>query len=258
MKLHNKVAIVTGGGRGIGKAVVKKLVDEGAKVLITSRNVAQSDDSSNSEEPVNRFTKVLNIDVTEKQQVLQVVNFCLEEWGKIDILINNAGVSGIAKLKHITDDLWDNVFNVNVRSVYWFIQAITPYLIHNTGGRVINISSQAGKAGEPYNSVYSASKFAVIGLTQSLAIELAPFNITVNAVCPGNTETEMHYEAMREYNAITNTKPDQDALGLLKRIPLGRIGKPEEIANVVAFLASEEASYITGASIPVNGGSVMF
>lgn len=150
------------------------------------------------------------------------------------------------------------MFNINVRGVYWIIQASLPHLIKNGNGRIINISSQAGKSGEANNSVYSASKFALIGLTQSLAIELAPFNITVNAVCPGTIETEMYNNAVHKFSAISNITPDQYSNELVKQIPLGRIGKPQDIASLVAFLASEEASYITGASIPVNGGSVLF
>ena len=257
MRLQNKVAIVTGGCRGIGQAISLKLLSEGAFVYLTTRDEKTCDEITQLLHAYADHYKILEIDVTVKSEIIQAIGIVIKEFGKIDILVNNAGVAGVEKVIDVTDELWNDVFNVNVRGVFWFTKFVLPYMINQKSGRVINISSQAGIVGQPYNSVYSASKFAIIGLTQSLASEYGRFGITFNAICPGDIRTAMAENSALKYCSIQGVESDAYYASLSSRTPLGRLGEPEEVANVVAFLASSEASFITGSSILVTGGQIM-
>jgi 3-oxoacyl-[acyl-carrier protein] reductase len=247
MRFENQTAIVTGAGRGIGHAIAVRLASEGARVACVSR----------SEENANRTADELNIarvdsakpyavDVADHEAVQKIGAQILEDFGKIDILVNNAGVTrdGLAMRMSIKD--WDTVINTNLRGAFNFTQPILRAMIKQRSGRIINISSVIGLMGNAGQTNYAASKAGLIGFTKSLARELASRNITVNAIAPGFIVTDM-----------TTVLSEEVQKNITGRIPLSRVGEPRDIANAVAFLASAEASYITGQVLCVDGGMVM-
>jgi len=247
MRFANQVAIVTGAGRGIGHAIAVRLASEGARMACVSR----------SEENAKRTAAELNVaradsakayavDVADHAAVQKAGAQILEEFGKIDILVNNAGVTrdGLSMRMSIED--WDTVINTNLRGAFNFVQAVQRAMIKQRSGRIINISSVIGLIGNAGQTNYAASKAGLIGFTKSLARELASRNITVNAVAPGFIATDM-----------TAGLSDEIKKTIQAQIPLGKTGVPEDIAGAVAFLASAEASYITGQVLCVDGGMVM-
>jgi 3-oxoacyl-[acyl-carrier protein] reductase len=247
MRFENQVAIVTGAGRGIGHAIAVRLGSEGARVACVSR----------SEENARRTADELNVaradsakpyavDVSDHAAVQKVGAQILENFGKADILVNNAGVTrdGLSMRMSIED--WDTVINTNLRGAFNFVQAVQRSMIKQRSGRIINISSVIGLIGNAGQTNYAASKAGLIGLTKSLARELASRNITVNAIAPGFIVTDM-----------TGALSDEIQKQIIGRIPLGRVGEPIDVASSVAFLASAEARYITGQVLCVDGGMVM-
>ncbi len=240
MKLTDKVAIVTGGGRGIGLAISRQLADEGARVVIVQRDAKSG--CRAADEIGGAF---IHADVSRREEVEQMVADVLERFGRIDILVNNAAVHAAAAFAEETPELWQRMFNVNVMGTVYPSQAVSRVMIRQGSGRIVHISSKAGVVGEPGHAAYSASKGAVISLTRAMAIELAPHNITVNSVAPGPVLTDM----LRE---VIPNEADRDRLG--KEAPLGRLGTPEDIAGVTALLCSDESGWITGQTISVDGG----
>ena len=247
MRFENQTAIVTGAGRGIGHAIAARLASERARLACVSR----------SEEHAKRTADELNaaradsakayaVDVADHAAVQKIGAQILDDFGKIDILVNNAGVTrdGLAMRMSIED--WDTVINTNLRGAFSFTQAVMRSMVKQRSGRIINITSVIGLIGNAGQTNYAASKAGLIGLTKSLARELASRNITVNAIAPGFITTDMMAGLSDE---IKKTIQSQ--------IPLGKTGEPEDIANAVAFLASAEASYITGQVVCVDGGMVM-
>ncbi|MFZ1290796.1 MAG: 3-oxoacyl-[acyl-carrier-protein] reductase [Melioribacteraceae bacterium] len=253
MSDHNKRAIVTGGTRGIGKAIVKELAKKSCCGVLFS-DVAFVYNSCDScaaeilEEVGISDTKIFGFkaDASSFKDAQETIQSAIEHLGGVDILVNNAGITRDNLLIRMNEDEFDKVIDVNLKSVFNYTKAVLPYMIKQRYGRIVNIASVVGLIGNPGQSNYAASKAGVIGFTKSMARELATRNITVNAVAPGFIETEM--------TANLNEKQRES---LLKNIPLGRLGKPEDIARVVAFLCSEDADYITGQVISVDGGMVM-
>jgi 3-oxoacyl-[acyl-carrier protein] reductase len=247
MRFANQVAIVTGAGRGIGHAIAVRLASEGARMACVSRS---EENAKRTAEELNvaraDSAKAYAVDVADHAAVQKAGAQILEEFGKIDILVNNAGVTrdGLSMRMSIED--WDTVINTNLRGAFNFTQAIMRAMIKQRSGRIINISSVIGLIGNAGQTNYAASKAGLIGLTKSLARELASRNITVNAVAPGFITTDMTAGLSEE---IKKT--------IQKQIPLGKTGTSEDIASAVAFLASDEASYITGQVLCVDGGMVM-
>lgn len=255
LNLKGKVAIITGGNKGIGRAISIAFAKRGANIVIAARDI------KTSQKVIREITKFgirclsIKVDVSKGQKVKQMVDLTLEKFGRIDILVNNAGVISASPIKELTEEEWDKVFEVNVKGTFLCCKYVTPVMIKQRKGKIINLSSTAGKRGSIFRTHYSASKFAVIGLTKSLAIELAPYGINVNAVCPGDVQTAMLDKEVQLLAKLRNTPPDKVKEKKISSIPLGRLGKPEEIAELVLFLASPASDYITGEAISIAGGA---
>ena len=240
-----KVAIVTGGGQGMGRAVAQHFVQAGASVVVNDKN---ADAAQSVADALGDGALAAPGDVTVKADVDEVVKTAADAFGSVDILVNNAGILFSTTLADMEEDEWDLVIDVNMKGTYLFSRAALPHMKRAGWGRIVNFASTAGKAvstlGGPH---YTAAKAGILGLTRATAKEFAPFGITVNAVCPGLVNTEM----VRE-----NVTPERlDAY--LGSFPISRICEPWEVAELVAFLASDRAAYITGASLDINGGDLM-
>lgn len=245
MFLKEKVAVITGGTRGIGFETARQFLLNGAKVAVfgsrkeTAENAVQKLKEENPEFEVRGFSPNL----TSEEEVLKTFEMIKSEFGKIDILVNNAGISSSTPLLKFSEEEYDKISDLNIKSVFVCSKFAVPYL-KETKGVILNTSSMVSLYGQPSGFMYPASKFAVNGITKSLARELAPFGIRVNAVAPGITETDM-----------VSALPKEMIEPLIKTIPLGRIGKPVDVANAFVFLASDMASYITGDILHVDGAA---
>ena len=247
MRFDNQVAVVTGAGRGIGHAIALRLAKEGARVASVSRTEANAQKTADEINAARaEAARAYAVDVSDHAAVQRAGTRILEEFGRVDILVNNAGVTrdGLSMRMSIED--WDTVVNTNLKGAFNFVQAMQRSMVKQRSGRIINISSVIGLIGNAGQSNYAASKAGLIGFTKSLARELASRGITVNAVAPGLIETDM-----------TSVLSEEIRKGILSKVPLGRLGEPEDIASMVAFLASAEAKYITGQVFAVDGGMVM-
>ena len=244
--LENKVAIITGGTRGIGLETVRTFLENKAKVVLFGSRKETVDEAINLLKKENNNYEVFGIypNLTSEEEINEAFSKVKEIYGHIDILINNAGVSSSTPLQNYTEEEYNKIVDINIKSVFSCSKLIIPYFEENNGGVILNTSSMVSIYGQPSGCMYPTSKFAVNGLTKSLARELAPKNIRVNAVAPGITETDMVAKLPKEV-----IEP------LIKTIPLGRIGKPRDIANAFLFLASDMASYITGQILGVDGAA---
>jgi NAD(P)-dependent dehydrogenase (short-subunit alcohol dehydrogenase family) len=247
-RVEGKVALVTGGSRGIGRATCLLLASEGAAVVVNY--LAQERAATNLVQNIcdnGGRAIAIRADVAEKQQVQEMVARAIDKFGRIDILVNNAGIFGRATTTTMNDEDFDRMFEVNVKGVIHCVRAVVDGMMDRRHGKIVNISSMAGVGNSVEASTpYAATKATVIALTKRQALEFGPHNINVNCVCPGFTQTEM---------LNGGVPPDQERLATLaNRAVLGRVGKPEDIANVVLFLCSEESSFITAQAISVDGG----
>ena len=244
--LSGKVALITGASRGIGQSISIILAQNGAHVICVSRNI--NDVQSVADKITNQkfVASAVSCDISNTNNVTELVKDIIEKHGRIDILINNAGITSDNLLMRMSEDDWDNVLNVNLKAAFTAIKAASRTMIKQRSGRIINISSVVGLMGNAGQVNYAASKAGLIGMTKSVAREFASRGITANCIAPGYVETEM-----------TNKLKDEVKSSLNEQIPLGRIGNVEDIAYAVAFLASDEACYITGQTLAVDGGMVM-
>ncbi|WP_146429409.1 3-oxoacyl-[acyl-carrier-protein] reductase [Blastopirellula retiformator] len=243
--LTGLTAIVTGASQGIGRSIAIALGSRGAKVAVIARNAEKLADTVKTITEAGGEAEAYSCDVTQRESVELVIDSVVEKWGKLDILVNNAGVTRDNLLPVMTDDEWDNVIETNLRGMFLFTRAASKQMMRARFGRIINISSVSGLIGNPGQTNYSASKAGMIGFTRSLARELGKRKVTVNAVCPGFIESDMT-------KALGSAVMDE----VKKRIPAQRMGKPEEIADGVLFLASPQAAYITGQILTIDGGMI--
>jgi 3-oxoacyl-[acyl-carrier protein] reductase len=241
--LKDRVAIVTGASQGIGRAIALGLAAAGAKVACVARNVEKLTETANAVRAIGGTAEVFACDVANSQSVDQVVEAVLAKWERLDILVNNAGITRDTLIPRMQDSDWDDVINTNLRGAFLFTRAATRPMMQKRFGRIINIASISGLIGNPGQSNYSASKAGMIGMTRTVAKELAGHKMTVNAIAPGFIETEM-----------TGALGEVILQEVKKRIPAKRFGQPEEIAYAVLFLASDAAAYITGQVLTVDGG----
>lgn len=243
MRLQDKVAIVTGSARGLGKAMVLRMAAEGAKVVITDINLEACQGVKAEIEQMGGTALAIKCDVTKREEVEALVEETVNKLGKVDILVNNAGITRDAQLIKMSDEQWDMVLNTNLKSMFLCSQTASKVMIQAGQGRIINISSVAGEEGNFGQVNYSAAKAGAIGMTKTMSKELGRKGITVNAIAPGLILTEM-----------SDLIPEKVKEQLIARIPVGRGGQPVEVANAVLFLASDEAAFITGQVLNVNGG----
>ncbi|HID94507.1 MAG TPA: 3-oxoacyl-[acyl-carrier-protein] reductase [Candidatus Latescibacteria bacterium] len=245
--LKDRVALVTGGARGIGKAIALRLAAEGANIAVSDIDINGAEQTAlEIQKTLARESMAIKADVSISEVANRMVRETIEKFGRVDILVNNAGITRDNLLIRMGEAEWEAVISVNLTGTFNCTKAVARQMMKNRYGRVINIASVIGIVGNAGQSNYSASKAGIIGLTKSVAKELAPRGITVNAVAPGYVETEM-----------TKALPEAVRKGFLNLIPLGRAATPEDVAAVVAFLASDDASYITGQVINIDGGMVM-
>jgi NAD(P)-dependent dehydrogenase (short-subunit alcohol dehydrogenase family) len=255
MLLPGRVAIITGGAKGIGRGIALKFAEEGCSVAIADISLKEANNVIAEVNKKGREGLAIQCDVTNRQQVRQTVDKVIDKWGKIDILVNNAGGMTAAPLpiEEVSEELWDRVQDLNLKSVFLFSQAVVPHMKARKYGRIINLSSAAAINPPAHVVTYHTAKAGVLGLTLDLAHALAPFNICVNAILPGPIRTEF-YEPM--IGSMSDKEQDKFFKELGEGdIPLQRVGTPEDVAGAALFLASELASYVTGDTLLVSGGS---
>ncbi|RLE15485.1 3-oxoacyl-[acyl-carrier-protein] reductase [Candidatus Aerophobetes bacterium] len=248
MKLKDEIAVVTGGAQGIGKAICRRFIECGAKVAVfdiveDTTCIAELTHIGQKKSDVTFF----KVDVSNLSNVEKAVNQVIDKFSHIDILVNNAGITCDKLILRMREEEWDRVIQINLKGAFNCIKAVSPFMLRRRKGRIINISSIIALRGNAGQSNYAASKAGLIGLTKSLAREFATRGITVNAIAPGFIQTKMTEKLIEKGQAQT----------LISQIPLGRVGTPEEVASLVTYLASEEASYITGEVIRIDGGLSM-
>ena len=241
MDFANRVAIVTGSARGIGRAIALKLADVGATVVVS--DIAEAEPVAEEIRAMNRKSLAVSADVSSSSDVAKMVETTISTYDRIDILVNNAGITRDHYIVRMSEEDWDTVLNVNLKSVFLCSKAVLPHMSQQNWGRIISISSIVGIVGNIGQANYASSKAGVIGFTRAVAKEWSPRGITVNASAPGFIETPMTQQLKEEWRQA-----------LVKRIPVGYFGTPQDVAEAVAFLASEEARYITGQVLGVDGG----
>ena len=256
-RFKGKVVLVTGASQGIGEAISLRFANEGADLVLCA-NEEQIFDVADKARKLGSRVLALVADVSDKAQVASLFKRIQDEFSVLDVSVHNAGIIKIARLAELSDQDWDEVMDVNCKGVFLCCQCAAELMIPQHRGRIINAASGQARQARAFTPHYAASKAGVVGITQSLAMELAPFGINVNAYCPGVISTKMWKYNDREWGRLLGRYGPGDyfkeAVG---HIPLGRPGSPEDVAGLVTFLASEDASYITGQAIHVNGGSIM-
>ncbi len=250
MLLKDKVAIVTGAAQGIGKSIASLFSENGAKVILCDvLEEAGKSAAAEIKAALGNETEFIKLDITKKKDIEAVCESALERFGRIDVLVNNAGILKHALIVDMTEEDWDAIFKVNVKGTFLFTQAVGKIMIKQKSGKIINISSCSGKKPTMEEAAYCASKSAIIGLTRVTALELGRYGINCNAICPGATDTEMVRKTF-----LTSPETEQQ---WIDKTALKRLGKPEDIAKVALFLASELSDHITGEAIIVSAGELM-
>ena len=246
MRFENKVVFITGGGRGIGRSIAMLFAQEGADIVIGDVNMADAEKSCLDIEAMGRKSLALELDVTDYQKVEAGVNKILDKFAKVDILVNNAGITKDNLMLRMSDADWDAVIKVNLKGTFNCTKAVSRVMMKQRSGKIVNIASIIGIIGNAGQANYSASKAGIIALTKTTAKEFASRNININAVAPGFIQTDMTAKLSEDVKQK-----------MLAMIPLNKLGSPNDVANACLFLASEDAAYITGQTIVVDGGMVM-
>ncbi|MBJ7222463.1 MULTISPECIES: (S)-acetoin forming diacetyl reductase [unclassified Brenneria] len=252
-----KVALVTGAGQGIGRAIALRLAKDGFAVAVVDYNTDTARSVAQEIEQAGGQAIAIQADVSDRDAVFASVAETQKKFGDFNVIVNNAGIAPSTQIEDITPEIIDRVYNINVKGVIWGIQAaVKAFKSLNHGGKIINACSQAGHVGNPELAVYSSSKFAVRGLTQTAARDLAPLGITVNGFCPGIVQTPMWDEIDRKISEAAGKPAGYGTAEFAKRITLGRLSQPEDVAACVAYLASPDSDYMTGQSLLIDGGMV--
>ena len=253
MRLKDKAAIVTGASRGIGRVIALALAKEGASVVVADREPGH--ETVKMIQELGRSGLYVQVDVRDAASVQNLISRTIEEFGKVDVLVNNAGVFIFARVEDMTEEQWDLTFDVNIKGMFLCCKAVAREMIaRKVPGKIVNVSSSAGLAGHVGYSAYCSSKRAVLAFTESLAKELGPCGINVNAICPGDTETDMLADEVRKVAKQKSIPEDRVRQDKLQNIPLGRFATPDDIANVVVFLVSNESGHVSGEFIKITGG----
>ena len=256
-RFDGQVALITGAASGIGRACALRFAQEGARVACLDFDAARNEETAENCRSTGVEALAITCDVSRKEDLTAAVEAVMAAWGRIDAVVAAAGVYSGGPLPDVSLDQWQRLIDINLTGVFLTDQAVAPILIAQGSGSIINISSMAGKTSWPGSAEYSASKSGVIGLTRSVAMELAPFGVTCNAVCPGNTLTDMVRRVAQVVGPQEGLTPEAWLQMRADECPMKRMAEPWEIAGVVAFLASEDARYLTGQAIEVDGGMVM-
>jgi NAD(P)-dependent dehydrogenase (short-subunit alcohol dehydrogenase family) len=246
MRLKDKIGIVTGAGRGIGEAIARRLAEEGCKVVVSDIDLAAAQSVVESLKSAGWETKAVKADVSRKTEVDALIEVTVREWGRLDVMVNNAGISVVGASAELEEERWRRGIDIMLTGVFFGCQAAGKQMIQQKSGRIINIASMFGLGGIPERACYCSAKAGVISLTKVLGCEWAHYNINVNAIAPGYVETDL------VKNLISQGTFDEK--GLAGRAPLNRLARPEEIADIALFLASEESKYIEGQTIVIDGG----
>jgi len=257
MELQGQVAIVTGAGRGIGRATALELARLGADIVVAELDAGGADKTAALVKDLGRRAIVVPTDVTKQVDLATMVERTRAAFGRIDVLVNNAGIYRAAATLDVTEEHWDAIMTINAKAVFFATQAVLPVMIAQKSGSIVSLASMAGKIGSRTNLPYNASKAAVISMTKSLALAHAADGIRVNCVCPGFVETDMWTMVAREQSALLNQTPEEFTRKRQESVPLGRMERPEDVAAVIGFLASPRAAYMTGQALSVDGGLVM-
>jgi len=248
-KLDKRVAVITGGGTGLGRAIALEFAKEGADVVVTSRNLANLEKVTEEVRALGRRSLAIATDVRSKEQIQNMAKKAIDEFGRIDILVNNSGITRRATLQDMTEETWDEVLDTNLKSVFLCTQAVAKYMVEQKYGKIVNMASIAGRGWNyPTLAAYCASKAGVSELTKVYAKELGPYGINVNAIAPGLIRTDIYVRGRTPEQVKEFEKQN------IKTAILGRLGEPEDIAKLALFLASEDSSFMTGQTVPIDGG----
>lgn len=256
-RLMGKTAIVTGAGRGIGRGIAIRLALDGADVAVSDINASDVDRVVEEVRAAGRQSLGIVADVTKGNEVSAMVDKVVDEFGKLDVMVANAGIAQVKQALELTEEDWDNIFAVNAKGVFWCDQAAAKHMVQQKSGKIINCAGVAGHTGLALLSHYSATKFAVRGFTQALAKELGPFGIQVNAYCPGIVGTAMADHIDEEMGKHLNLPKGETLKKYSELITAGRVETPDDVAAFVAYLASEDSDFMTGQSVMIDGGIIM-
>lgn len=257
-RLSDKIVLITGAGRGIGRAMALRFAQEGAHIIAADLEAALAESTAGAVQELGRQGLGLQVDVTRQADIQRLVGQTVERFQRIDVLCNNAGVLRFQDMFDITEADWDFVLNVNTKGVFFVMQAVAREMVRRRSGKIINTASISGKQPEPHFLHYGVSKAGVIHMTKSAAAVLAPYNINVNAICPGSTITDMSLMATAGRARLMGLSVEEAIKTREAQIPIGRRNQPDDIAAMAAFLASADADQITGQAFNVDGGLVMF
>ena len=257
MELSGQVAIVTGAGRGIGRATALELAQMGADIVVAELDREGAERTAAEVKGLGRRVSVVRTDVTSRDDLTTMADRARAEFGRIDVLVNNAGIYRAAAPLDVTEEHWDAIMNVNAKAVFFATQAVLSTMIAQKRGAIVSLASMAGKIGNRNNLPYNASKAAVISMTKSLALAHAADGIRVNCVCPGFVETDMWTYVSREQGKLMGLTPEEFTRQRASQVPLGRMERPEDVASVIGFLVSSKSGYMTGQALSVDGGLVM-